>query len=230
MFKSQSPAVHRIKEYENMKTHFLIILLCVFFVPVHGAIIHGAIFHNNMTPGQEITDTIGVNITNVSEIGTPLTVTLDNGNASQWITLSTPRIVLADGTQDFTASVEIPAGGVHNGYYVSHVLMTAPSTGMLQMQLEVPVEVRISGGLPAFTPTPTPIPTAVQTAAQTGTISPGATISPAITQSTVPMQETTTQPAGQPGPDMGTGIMVLAGIFVVVFAGVMIHDYKRGKK
>jgi len=75
-----------------------------------------------------------------------------------------------------------------------------------------------------------PVQTTVQTPIETGTLSPGATISPAITQSTVPMQETTTQPAGQPGPDMGTGIMVLAGIFVVVFAGVMIHDYKRGKK
>jgi len=142
---------------------------------------------------------------------------LTAGDCREWVQVDKESLnLIPDGVQ-VKASITVPTDA-YNGNYRCAVTYTAPKAGIVTSQIEVPIKIAITGGKDApvkITEAPTEAP-----------------VKPTGTQATLtaPVQPTDA-PAGFPDmPFTTTAGMLIAGVIAVVFAVVVVFDYRRGKR
>jgi len=194
-------------------------------------------FSDSISAGSSASFTMSLSPDIAQEIGIPLTVSMDGGACSPWVSTSTQKVTLTTQSTPVTAQIQVPTTAI-NGAYACRVQYTSPPSGMVQSRIEVPISLSVtggktapvvvtapissgSGGISAQQPVPAVTVTAKPTVASTQA---------ANTQAPVVVETTAPAPIPQPPTGMGFFAAMVATALVVLFAAVIVFDTKRGGK
>lgn len=196
-----------------MKTHFLLIFVVFLLVPAQAVTIQNSRFIADMPVDSSANYVMNVVPDQPYEKGVVLTVDMDEeGNCSQWVSLSHKTVMLDPAGTEVTAVIAVPPGST-NGYHECFVQYTSPP-GKIQTRLQAPVRITVSGGIDAPTPEIT-VPT-VQPVEEWTAQTP-------ITSTPAPSSRTEVN---------GSILSMIGGICVlaVVFVLVIVYDIRRARK
>jgi len=196
-----------------MKYIFLLyfVLILIISSQAHALTVINSKYITELTPGSTDAFTMTLNPDNAGEIGIPLTVGMDEGNCSGWVTPDKTGITLSSGDSLIIASIAVPED-VYDGVYRCYVQYTTPSKSMVRSQLQVPVIITVSGGKEA----PAPITTSA----------PAITVQAPAKEQEIPVSN----PDYQPELPFGFTGLILVGCIGSSFIIVTVYDYRRGKK
>jgi hypothetical protein len=139
-----------------MKYIFLLYLVLILIISsqAHALTVSNSKYSTELMPGSTDAFTMTLNPDNSGEIGIPLTVGMDEGNCSGWVTPDKTGITLSSGDSVIKASIAVPVDA-RNGLYKCYVQYTTPPKGTVRSQIQVPITVIVGGGEEAPAPVPT---------------------------------------------------------------------------